>query len=633
MERILVIIGKKVLVSSENEIFHCVDCNTQEDVEKQLTNNYNINIIRTELHTELNILLVYAAIRSTLENGYLVTIPSARKKLLSLSESNNPLCEYLRSLQHRMTIQLQFGVRNGRIITISEIKPEEHGNKCNCTCPGCGAELSAKIGKKNQRHFAHRNMKCDITSAQQTALHMLAKEIIEEEKQIQLPGITVNTKDLADKSTPYFVLNSFSDKYEYKPPKLCKCTSVTLERKLSDIIPDIVAVIAGRTLLIEIAVTHFIDDEKRAKIESLGIPLMEIDLSPFHGQLFSKEAIRNSVIYDINNRTWIFNPKISEAESLVKADLNAKITKWKIQQARIRKSEEEALRRKQERRTKGCLELNRLFVPDNYRSRLIKFRDDNAARNTLKSYGFIHNDLSETPFYMDIPITGEIIFACDRRILQSSLFYTFIYYRKKDFFDIADTSTQKIETWAYNYNKICQIDWSINYKTEVTFPNGEVKIISPFHNVIRKYLYYLEMIGFIENYNYYETVVKYTHTLTPPNEQYAALLKQAIKSVDQFAPDIDDLIDNFLTPKKEDDSLSQTTNSRIQPSKEYELGYESITTIEEDRPIIDKFGWRWLICTECGAIQRSDDIAIHGVSNNMNYGICKSCYRKSNGCQ
>ena len=36
----------------------------------------------------------------------------------------------------------------------------------------------------------------------------------------------------------------------------------------------------------------------------------------------------------------------------------------------------------------------------------------------------------EIPFYCDIPIYGEIVFNCDRRIWQTTLFNKFIYNRK-----------------------------------------------------------------------------------------------------------------------------------------------------------------------------------------------------------
>lgn len=39
-----------------------------------------------------------------------------------------------------------FGVRNGQIITISDLSMEERGQSCNCLCPDCGGHFIARLG-------------------------------------------------------------------------------------------------------------------------------------------------------------------------------------------------------------------------------------------------------------------------------------------------------------------------------------------------------------------------------------------------------------------------------------------------------------------------------------------------------
>ena len=89
-------------------------------------------------------------------------------------------------------IKIKYGLRNDKIIHISELNNEERGLKCNCICPFCKTSLEAKLGTKNQHHFAHTNLNCDTKIAQQTALHLLAKEIIETER---TSGIGSTTKE------------------------------------------------------------------------------------------------------------------------------------------------------------------------------------------------------------------------------------------------------------------------------------------------------------------------------------------------------------------------------------------------------------------------------------------------------
>ena len=44
-----------------------------------------------------------------------------------------------------MNIKLEYGIREGHVVHISELEPEEKGEKCNCTCPVCNGNLVAKL--------------------------------------------------------------------------------------------------------------------------------------------------------------------------------------------------------------------------------------------------------------------------------------------------------------------------------------------------------------------------------------------------------------------------------------------------------------------------------------------------------
>ena len=72
---------------------------------------------------------------------------------------------------------------------------------------------------------------------------------------------------------------------------------------------------AGRTCLVEIAVTHFVDEEKYAKVKKLGLPLFEIDLSSLYGGAITRDSIRNAVLHQTDNRHWIYNPIKEDARA------------------------------------------------------------------------------------------------------------------------------------------------------------------------------------------------------------------------------------------------------------------------------------------------------------------------------
>ena len=83
-----------------------------------------------------------------------------------------------------------------------------NGAKCNCHCADCGGELIAKNnGKIKHHHFAHANGN-DSIKCSQTALHLLAKEIIAEEMPQGIgdysPTAVEMAEELAKKTNPEY---------------------------------------------------------------------------------------------------------------------------------------------------------------------------------------------------------------------------------------------------------------------------------------------------------------------------------------------------------------------------------------------------------------------------------------------
>jgi hypothetical protein len=197
---------------------------------------------------------------------------------------------------------LPYGLRAEKLVHISEIKPEESGLKCNCVCPSCGERLQAKLPRTKKDftpRFAHHHSECQY--ATETALHMKAKEIIEEAKYIVVPEViawySVFFKDISPVKQIYF-------------------DSVALERRVGNIIPDIIAYINGKQLMIEITVTHRINDIKREKIKKLGISALEIDLSGI--DYLDPEQLQYEVLSGINCKRWIYNIVIEKEKEKLK---------------------------------------------------------------------------------------------------------------------------------------------------------------------------------------------------------------------------------------------------------------------------------------------------------------------------
>jgi len=80
---------------------------------------------------------------------------------------------------------IQLAIKNGRVVSVDQV---ENGLACGCRCPDCDGILIAKNrGEIKVHHFAHESGQICETS-QETALHLLAKEVLIEQKAILLPS-------------------------------------------------------------------------------------------------------------------------------------------------------------------------------------------------------------------------------------------------------------------------------------------------------------------------------------------------------------------------------------------------------------------------------------------------------------
>lgn len=61
------------------------------------------------------------------------------------------------------------------------------GDACGCVCPNCNAPLCAKNqGKVKEHHFAHAHGHMECESACETTLHILAKQVFQENPNSQI---------------------------------------------------------------------------------------------------------------------------------------------------------------------------------------------------------------------------------------------------------------------------------------------------------------------------------------------------------------------------------------------------------------------------------------------------------------
>ena len=211
-----------------------------------------------------------------------------------------------------MDVKLPYGLKDNELVSIDEV---ESGLSCNCICPACEKQLIARKGEIKIHHFAHYKSS-DCLGGLETALHKLCKEIIAESKTFTTP-------------TVYYPNTNYEIFEEIEIP----IDKITLEKKLSGIIPDIVIESKGKKLLIEIVVNNPVDWQKTQKIKSENLAAIEIYAKYLIKELYLKKdfglidnSFQNELVNGTKYKRWIHNPKIKK----VKANLQDNYAEEKI---------------------------------------------------------------------------------------------------------------------------------------------------------------------------------------------------------------------------------------------------------------------------------------------------------------
>lgn len=267
-------------------------------------------------------------------------------------------------------------------------------------CPDCNTPVRRRKSVKDNYHFFHLNSEHSCAGGGlETTLHLLAKQVVEQTGKIWLPDAkayyryfqpiktsdkaysTVNEDNpivveintiLQTSKAPNFYHVYFEQNNDYPAEffnlrqdhglhiaqmdmpisfGLCEVTNVRLEQSIENIRPDIIATIGNKDYLIEVANTHFIDDEKREKIKRLGIPCVEIDLRQIKSIDF--ESVKQKITKRNTCSKWIhfstdkellaeFNALKTEADKtfIRKKEAAARLEFLQKKQSRIKAAKE-----------------------------------------------------------------------------------------------------------------------------------------------------------------------------------------------------------------------------------------------------------------------------------------------------
>lgn len=186
----------------------------------------------------------------------------------------------------------------------------------------------------------------------ETLLHRQVKAILEGASAIATPGLEV--------SVTRYPPDAFDGDWEEHTVRKSWMTAsrtldlaeVRLERQLDNIVPDVIASLGGdpihtqggtatwvsddfeediedtycqawpRTSLVEVTVTHGIDEEKLRRIRELDLPTLEIDLGTLGGRA-SLEGLRTLVVEQTIGKRWVHHPILRSKRKLLDAEIDA----------------------------------------------------------------------------------------------------------------------------------------------------------------------------------------------------------------------------------------------------------------------------------------------------------------------
>jgi len=185
---------------------------------------------------------------------------------------------------------IQYATKSGTTVHISEV---ESGLACGCYCTNCNSRLVAKKGSKVVHHFAHYNQaECDF--AFESSLHLGVKRVLEQERKFLFPSVVVQSM--------------FGKNETARKATILSLDSVRVECRLESIIPDILVNVGKSECILEIYVTHQVDEGKKRKIEKLNIAAVEVDFS-HEDRGIDDERIKEILCKNTSLKRWIFNPK------------------------------------------------------------------------------------------------------------------------------------------------------------------------------------------------------------------------------------------------------------------------------------------------------------------------------------
>lgn len=222
-----------------------------------------------------------------------------------------------------------------RMVTAREVA---NGRGCECVCISCGARLKSRQGDIRIWHFAH-DEETQCQNAPEAAIHRMAKQLIVKRAAVFVPGLECSRQihgkrrvwsETISVSLQTAGLQSLQDCFEEK--SVSDSDGNGEYRR-----PDVLAMLDGLPLAIEIRNTHAVDFAKQEWLGQLGHSVLEIavaDLVLLHPDEIV-DALVLRLFQSAEFSTWLVHAKEKDAQE--------ELDRLEEQVRAAHRSEEEAL--------------------------------------------------------------------------------------------------------------------------------------------------------------------------------------------------------------------------------------------------------------------------------------------------
>ena len=269
-------------------------------------------------------------------------------------------------------------------------------------------------------NFAHhRGASCALGF--ETAVHLAAKQLIADRMALYLPAVRTNAPGAADDG------DLFAQPTLFAPAGVARLQAVRVEGRVGEIRPDLVVSHGGRDVLVEIAVTHFVDALKLRRIKDLRVAAVEINVSAVREMNFA--ALEAALFTSEQKSQWLCHPE-RDAEQ-ARLDALAADEKARRHAASARRRDDEAVR----------LEM----ALQHERARLAAIRAEPAAaklRQALDHMGA--RDAGELGF-LPVPVKASNAIAAPPLVWQAAVFSDLMHCAIE--VNAASISARRVRAW------------------------------------------------------------------------------------------------------------------------------------------------------------------------------------------